>query len=418
MSARLDLGVGIVALGGLDLLWSEIADLVDVVEVEPQTLWDETTSGWSPNEDATQWLLDIDRPLLAHGVGFPVGGQCMPDPNGVALFAEHAATLGARHCSEHLSFNRAGVDGDGQHAGFLLPPRQTWSTVEAAVEHIRSYQSHLATEFLVESGVSYLRPARGELDDASFLGEIVERADCGLLLDLHNLLANQRNGRQSVAEVIDGLPLERVLEVHVAGGFELSGYWLDAHSGPCDDELMTILATTLPRLPNVRAVMFEALPNHLMEMGAAGLRRQLEEIHRIVDPSTARSGRARTTSPRRPVHGTRSVDEAAWQRRVIAYTTRQSPRPPDDDPGYAILRELTDQARLGRIAVGARQAVLDLRRSVGAAGLQHLADSYLAECPAEVWTSAEAAAFQRWLDDRGSPGTILGGTILGGTILV
>ena len=37
MPARLDLGVGIVALGGLDLFWPDIADLVDVVEVEPQT---------------------------------------------------------------------------------------------------------------------------------------------------------------------------------------------------------------------------------------------------------------------------------------------------------------------------------------------------------------------------------------------
>jgi len=36
--ARLELGVGLVALGGVDLLWPEIADLVDVIEVEPQTI--------------------------------------------------------------------------------------------------------------------------------------------------------------------------------------------------------------------------------------------------------------------------------------------------------------------------------------------------------------------------------------------
>ena len=37
--SRLELGVGLVALGGIDLIWPEIADLVDVVEVEPQTIW-------------------------------------------------------------------------------------------------------------------------------------------------------------------------------------------------------------------------------------------------------------------------------------------------------------------------------------------------------------------------------------------
>jgi uncharacterized protein (UPF0276 family) len=400
MSARLDLGVGIVALGGLDLFWSDISDLVDVVEVEPQTLWDEVANGWLPNAAATSWLRSIDRPLLAHGVGFPVGGQCAPDNRGVTLFAQHSRNLGALHCSEHLSFNRSASDGRSSHAGFLLPPRQTWSTVEAAVAHIRSYQDVVATPFLVESGVSYLRPAPNELDDASFLGEIVERADCGLLLDLHNLLGNERNGRQSVADVIDGLPLDRVLEVHVAGGFEYSGYWLDAHSGPCDDELMAILAATLPRLRNVRAVIFEALPNHLMEMGAQGLRQQLEAIHRIVDESKATRARSSRARRRIPPRRRSVVSEAEWQRRVIDYTTRRSTVPPDDDPGYVVLRELTDKARLGRIAVGARQTVLDLGNEIGIAGVQQLADDYLNECSAQVWTSAEADSFEQWVADR------------------
>ena len=60
---------------------------------------------------------------------------------------------------------------------------------------------------------------------------VAECADCGILLDLHNLFANGVNGRQSVEEFIAQLPLERVWEIHVAGGVELDGYWLDAHSG-------------------------------------------------------------------------------------------------------------------------------------------------------------------------------------------
>ena len=91
------------------------------------------------------------------------------------------------------------------------------------------------------------------------------------------------------------------------------------------------------------------------------------------------------------------MQDAEWQRRVIEYTTRRSPQPPDDDPGYAVLRELTDQARLSRVAVGARDTVVDLRSSIGVAGVQELGDRYLRECPAQLWTSAEADAFQHWL---------------------
>lgn len=60
---------------------------------------------------------------------------------------------------------------------------------------------------------------------------VVESADCGLLLDLHDLFANALNGRQSLDEFLDLAPLDRVWEVHLAGGMEVDGFWLDAHSG-------------------------------------------------------------------------------------------------------------------------------------------------------------------------------------------
>ena len=96
------------------------------------------------------------------------------------------------------------------------------------------------------------------------------------------------------------------------------------------------------------------------------------------------------------------VSDAEWQQQVIAYTTRRSPLPPDDDPGYVVLRELTDKARLERIAVGAPQAMLDLRDEIGVAGVQQLADDYLKECCAEVRTGAEADAFEQWVAYRQS----------------
>jgi uncharacterized protein len=72
--SRLDLGVGLIASGCVDLVWSGIADLVDVVEVEPQTLWDHTAGdGRQLDRRALHWLRSLERPMLSHGVGFPVG---------------------------------------------------------------------------------------------------------------------------------------------------------------------------------------------------------------------------------------------------------------------------------------------------------------------------------------------------------
>src|SRR5439155_26701590 len=131
--------------------------------------------------------------------------------------AESARELDAAQWSEHLSFNRAGAHGD--HAGYLLPPMPTTDVVEAAVSHIGTYVDQFDRPFLVETPTSYLRPVPGDLTDARFVGEIAERADCGILLDLHNIWANELNGRQAVSHFLAELPLERVWEVHLAGGF-------------------------------------------------------------------------------------------------------------------------------------------------------------------------------------------------------
>ena len=65
--SRLDLGVGLIAAGGVDLLWRDIDDLVDVVEVEPQTLWDHTVG------DGRQFVRDSYFPYVFRRiVGEPI----------------------------------------------------------------------------------------------------------------------------------------------------------------------------------------------------------------------------------------------------------------------------------------------------------------------------------------------------------
>src|ERR1035437_841828 len=158
---RLDLGVGVVALGGVDLMWREIADLVDVIEVEPQTIWCRGTSAaWVLEPAAIRWLQAAGRPLLSHGVGFPVGGTVPPDLEGVRAASESARQLGALHWSEHLSFNTA-VSGNGaalgkvSNAGFLLPPMPTEAAVHATVANIARYRDLLDLPFLVETPANY-----------------------------------------------------------------------------------------------------------------------------------------------------------------------------------------------------------------------------------------------------------------------
>ena len=142
--SRFDLGAGVIVAPGLDLIWDQISDLVDVVEVEPQTMWHSRPGGWDLVEPAFEWVEALGLPTLVHGVGFPVGGCHPPDPAGVALTAECAARLGAAHWSEHLSYNRTVLGNRSIDVGFLLPPAQTTAGVEVAAEHVRAYHTAAA----------------------------------------------------------------------------------------------------------------------------------------------------------------------------------------------------------------------------------------------------------------------------------
>jgi len=399
------------------LLWDDIRHLVDVVEVEPQTMWiPRRDTGWDLIEEAFCWVEGLGVPVIAHGVGFPVGGCEPPEPAGVALAAFSAARLNAVHWSEHLSFNQATVGGSRIDAGFLLPPAQTWAGVDAAADHVATYRAAATLPFLIETGVNYLRPRPGELSDGAFIAAVADRGDCAILLDLHNLLANERNGRQPVGDVLSELPLERVLEVHVAGGFNVDGYYLDAHVGGPDRDLLALLADVLPRLPNVRAVTFEAVPESLAALGPSGVRSVLEALHRVVEgghpdgtwrsdrdyPAGALEPPARRRTPPSPTPPSPSPDPGAratrdWERRLAAYTSRVTNDPPAADPGLGLLRYLADQARLGQVLMVRPDLIRSLVATLGLDRTEQTLYRYLRARPPQRWTAREGEQFASWL---------------------
>lgn len=397
---RLDLGVGIIALGALDQVWSGIEDLVDVVEVEPQTLWPSRVRGGGQlSPEPLAWLRSCGRPLICHGVGFPVGGTTAPDPDGVALSAASMKTLGAVHWSEHLAYNLAG----DEYAGFLLPPVQTPAGVRAAIRHIADYRRFDDRPFLVETPTNYLRPVAGDLGDGEYVAAIAEGADCGILLDLHNVWTNARNGRQSVDDFIDALPLERVWEVHLAGGFETNGYYLDAHVGPIDPGLLALAARIVPRLPRLRALIYEAIPISLAAQGPEGLHDVLLSMHEIVELPALPARPPRRESPPTPtgvVWTMEPTSTAAREAELLAFTTRKSTTLTTDDPGARLIRSLTDQARLSLLVRDHEATLCALIRALGPDAAEAALGDFLAASRASIWWSEQNRAFDEWWADR------------------
>ena len=411
---RLELGVGLTWFPAWEDRFDSLSDAIDVIEVEPQTLCWQTDDPEEPfvlDESALMRLQALPQAKLVHGVSSPVGTSEIPNPAGVRLLAQAAAGLEAELSSEHLSFNRTRRDGGMSFAGFLLPPRQSSAGVNQAVRGARSIARRLGMRsFSVETGVNYLRPRRDELRDGEFVGRVATRADCGILLDLHNVWTNELNGRQRVIEFLDDLPLERVWEVHVAGGFEFGGYWLDAHSGLVPEPLLDIAEWALPRLPELRAVIFEVLPEYVPALDVIAVRDQLERLRAIARrrpaprkraPRDLTSGglRARRTEP-----DDSGPSPQAWENTLGDLAAGQIPaveiQSLAEDPAVPMLQTLVKAARAGRITDGLRLTIRAVLLTQGAGGVEALLDRYMAATRPQLWGSAEASQFAGWLETQ------------------
>jgi uncharacterized protein (UPF0276 family) len=393
--AAAGLGPGAVYCEALHPLFAEHPDLIQVAEIEPSSFW---VKGPGPkgvirsNALAMERIAALPQAKLVHGIGFPIGGSDCEHGASAAELRRWAERLDAPWTSEHLSFNasRAGP------AGFLLPPEQSEAGVATATRNIRARAKALGgIPFAFETGVNYLAPRLGEIPDGAFFAQVAESADCLILLDLHNLWANERNGRQRVKDVVAALPAERVCEIHLAGGLETDGYWLDAHSGQVPPALMDLAADLLGALPNVGAILFEVAPQFVAGMEPASFLRQIEGLHRLWE-----------RVPRRPVGRGRSRanggnGDCPCDYEEALVKALASPPGAGEERGIALYRTLISSFRNGALADLLPHTLRLLALHLGTAGLEALLAAYRSAAPPPLFPADEAIGFAAWIAGGG-----------------
>src|SRR4030095_2971452 len=91
-------------------------------------------------------------------------------------------------------------------------------------------------------------PGEAAMDEADFARAVVERADCKLLLDVNNVYVNSKNHGFDARQMIAKMPLDRVVQIHVAGHDESDPELvIDTHAEPLKNEVYDLLAFTLAK---------------------------------------------------------------------------------------------------------------------------------------------------------------------------
>lgn len=171
--------------------------------------------------------------------------------------------------SDHLAYTRAG----GVDAGHLLPVPWTDGSLDVVAGNVRRLQS-LGVPVALENVTRVFEWPQSTMTEAEFVSELVRRTGCWLLLDLENLRVNHANhGGPAPEQVLDGLPLDRVLQVHLAGGLSHAGLEHDTHSAPVPERTWDLLAE-LCRRAKPPAVLIER------DSGLPAIEEMLAEVAR------------------------------------------------------------------------------------------------------------------------------------------
>jgi hypothetical protein len=174
--------------------------------------------------------------LVAHGVSLSIGSTDPLDLQHVRRLKRFCDDCHSPWFSDHLCFTRV----DHVNLNDLIPLPFTDETVRHVAERARIVQDMTQRPFLLENVTYYMAPSRSQMSEAEFITRILDEADCGLLLDVSNVVLNSKNHGFDPEEFLRSIPVERVGQLHLAGYETQGDVLLDTHARPVSDETWTL----------------------------------------------------------------------------------------------------------------------------------------------------------------------------------
>ena len=218
-----------------------------ILEKKPVVDWFEIIS--------ENYMIDGGRPLT---ILDQILDQYRVVQHGVSMYFGSADKLSREHLrrlkdlvrrtktpwlSDHLCWGSV----DGTYTHDLLPMPYTFEAAKVTAEKIRQVQDFLEIPVAVENVSSYAEYHVSQMTEWEFLNEVVEQADCGILLDVNNIYVSSQNHNFNPFDYVNSVPSERVAQIHIAGHSKFEKYILDTHDHPVLDPVWNLYARAIER---------------------------------------------------------------------------------------------------------------------------------------------------------------------------
>lgn len=193
-----------------------------------------------------------NTPLILHGLDLSLGSSTKDCST--AYITQLEDVLNERKhewFSDHLSLT---IENEIE-VGHLMPIQFEDENITRIVSKIQKVSKLSSMPFLVENITYYYLVPGSMMPEVEFLSKILNQADCGMLLDLNNLYINSVNFQYDPYEFLNKLPLERVIEIHLAGGSYKEGMLIDTHANPIKQAVWDLFAYACKKTPFKAAII-------------------------------------------------------------------------------------------------------------------------------------------------------------------
>src|ERR1700761_8216982 len=209
------------------------------------------------------YMIDGGRPLevldkildqynvVQHGVSMYFGSASDPDPEHLRRLKRLVKRTNTPWLSDHLCWGSV----DGRYTHDLLSMPYTWEAVRVTAKRIRHVQDFLEIPVVVENVSSYAEFHVSEMTEWEFLNEVVERADCGILLDVNNIYVSSKNHNFDPFTYVNSVPASRVAQIHIAGHSKFKKYILDTHDHPVIDPVWKLYERAIERVGHTATLL-------------------------------------------------------------------------------------------------------------------------------------------------------------------
>jgi hypothetical protein len=182
-------------------------------------------------------------PMVMHGVSMSIGSIDPLNRDYLTQLKALAERIEPAWISDHLCWT--GAHGRNMHD--LLPLPYTEEAIAHVAERVSRVQDFLGRRLLLENVSSYVSFSDSQLTEWEFLNEIAERADCLILLDVNNIYVSSFNHGFDSRDYLEGIPVERVYQFHLAGHTNHGDYIIDTHDHPVVDPVWELYADAVRR---------------------------------------------------------------------------------------------------------------------------------------------------------------------------